>query len=170
MTPRANVFIILLTLGCACGAAGVVRPTDPDVACETDNGIFVMKPVPPGWCDEVQGVEDRIFQAFRDVAKVDDRFGSAMARTRGWRIVVNDVSHWSDGIDHFIIGQTDCPNQILFLSNNRPASGAFGHEMAHAVQACVPAEPWDLSGGAQTYYHSNWAPIFDALKKQNLRP
>lgn len=163
--------VLAVLLVCACGpSVSVYSPPTSDVACETDNGILVMSPAPVGYCDEIQGVEDRVFQAFRDVAKVDERFNSSMARTRGWKIVVNDVLFWSDGVDDFILGQTDCPNRTIYLNNNRPASSVIGHELAHAVQFCVPAEPWDLSGGIQTYYHSNWAPIYTALKKQNLRP
>lgn len=159
----------LVLLLCACGSAPV-RPAPSEIACETDNGLLVLNPVPIGWCDEVQGVEDRIFQAFRTLGEVDERFKSSMARTRGWKVVVKDAAIWDDGNGSFALGQTDCPNRTIILNNNRPASNVLGHEMAHAVQQCVPALPWDLDGGIQTYYHSNWAPIYAALQKQNLRP
>lgn len=69
--------VLVALLVCSCGpSVSVYTPPTSDVACETDNGIVVMKPVPIGWCDEVQGVEDRIFQAFRDVARVDSCAGA----------------------------------------------------------------------------------------------
>lgn len=162
-----NTKIAALALAlCACGpSVSVYSPPTSDVACETDNGILVLDPVPPGWCDEVQGVEDRIFEAFRSVVPFDERFGSSMARTRGWRVVVVDALSWGDNI----MGQTDCDNRVVYVNNNRPATSSLGHELAHAVQLCTPTQPWVLNGSVQDYYHSNWVPIFAALERAKLQ-
>lgn len=161
--------LLALLLVCACGPAVAVRPMPSDVACETDQGLLIMRPVPVGWCDEVQGVEDRIHEAFRTLGDFDPRFKSSIERTRGYKVFVSAEAIW-DTPTGPAIGQTFCDTRTIRLNNNRPASNTLGHELAHAVQGCEPTQPWDLSGGVQTYYHSNWAPIYAALKKQNLRP
>lgn len=157
--------MLVLLLLCSCAGP---MPATPGLsaACVTDNMLVVLDPAPAGWCDEVQEVEDRIFDAFREVAPYDARFGSSKARVRGWAIVVVPELSWSNTGGTNVIGQTDCDNRVVYVNNNRPAAGPLGHELAHAVENCKPLEPWDL----HDYYHSNWAPIYAALRKHNLRP
>lgn len=162
--------LLLVLLLCACGPAAPIVPDKGSVACVTDNGLFVLKPVPVGWCDEINAVEDRVYRALSTVGRYDERFKSSKERTRGWSIVVVDAEVWTDqssGVP--VVGQTSCDQRTVFVTNSRPASGALGHEIAHAVQMCMPMEPWDLSGDAQAFYHSNWGPIYEALEKAKFQ-
>lgn len=158
------------TLALLCSCAGAMpAPTGVTAACVTDNGIVILDPVPPGYCDEIQGVEDRVFEAFRSVVPYDARFGSSKARVKGWAVVVVDALVWSNAGGGNVLGQTDCDNRVIYVNNNRPATSPFGHELAHAIQNCQPTEPWVLNGNAQDYYHSNWVPIYTALEKAKLQ-
>ncbi len=154
-------FAALLLLG-ACGT--VAPPLPSNVACATKSGIQILAPAPLGFCDEIQGVEDRTLEAFKKVVPFDGRF--TQVAFPQWKIHVIDAETWVDEAGVSVVGQTYCERFTVCLNNNRPATGAFGHELAHVIQNCEPLQPWDL----KDFYHSNWGPIFKALADASLTP
>ncbi len=156
---------LILIVGCGSGE-DTSRKEDslPRVACTTERGIHILNPAPAGYCASVQDAEDRAFLAYSTLSDFDGRFATAESRTRAWSIVLVADKEWAKTAS----GMTDCDSRIIYLTDVPPLQSVIGHELAHAVQGCLPTMPFDTSG-AQPFFHSNWKTIYEALAKAGLR-
>ena len=139
--------------------------------CTTNAGIKITGgESQKGWCDTVQDVEDRTLEAFkRMVTYADDRFFAP--DLSAWSVQIYNSRSWLTPNGTSVAGLTDCYNKLMFVGSDPPAWGSFGHEMAHAIQNCEPKPPLEYDpNDPQVEHHSNWGPIYAALKDAQVSP
>lgn len=124
---------------------------------------------PEEFCQGLGAYEAKMLEAFNDpkLLAADARFKNACTLLKGWKVQLNDHTAWnyypdSSGVPETVYGLTYCDKGYSLIDNG---GTTLGHEMAHAVQRCQPVPPIDPNDPD----HSNWGPIYKALRDHGLR-
>jgi hypothetical protein len=149
-----NLLIASLVL-VACG------PLPENVRCVTTCGMQFTgwtdtHEMPEGWtCDDVQAGEDRALEFLAPVAEFDSRFENVCKAIDGWELRAHNASSW-DFFGTDAMGATPCPAALIEINWDLPSQGPLMHEIAHAVQGCIPwAHNDDITDGEDSV-HKGW--------------
>lgn len=127
----------------------------------------------PWTCSDFQTAEDKALRLFKGVR--DHRFLSEdlmCRKLKNYTIMSNPQTKWLDPYGRLnangdvieIAGLTFCPSRTIEANSNYPHKGSLMHEMAHAIQECVPIQIEDPTTDVD---HKNWKKdgIFDAIDR-----
>lgn len=153
---RAGALLCLV----ACGPSSGIPP------CRTPCGATVIGALPSqsGYCAALSEIERRTVELYSGMAAVDPRLPEVCASVHGWTIDVQPARWWLYGKAP-VAGLTYCELRTMDIGNAPADEVALPHEMAHAAQACQAMPPVDSRDPG----HSNWGPIYAALKGAGLQ-
>lgn len=145
---RYGWFVCALTL-LSCGGLS-------QNVCRTACGMVVTGA--PWSCSEVRRVERLALEKFAETA--DKRLYSCYA-LENYHVDVQRVEKWKQRPDAgFVSGETFCEFRAIKIGSEETAyKSSLAHEMAHALQQCVPLPPRE----DEDYYHSNW--VRDGIRR-----
>ncbi len=151
VTVTRRFALALATLS-ACNTPGI---------CTTPCGVQLVQ-IQAGWtCPAFTELESVTLESF--AAHVSDpAFQNSCYRLQGWNVRVEAEPDWispehvtSENPTGRVRGLTRCELGLMQVGNRSPFQSSLPHEMAHAIQACVPGD------------HENWADagIYDAINE-----
>lgn len=137
--------------------------------CITPCGILVHLPEggpDAGWtCESASYTEQYTLATFiMDVKdpRLTDGCGPFL---NGYTLTVrSSPAGWDGGTGYMVSGLTYCDLKTIELNNVPPMDGAMDHEMAHAMQNCIPRDYHPCDAGEEVGspegcgQHSDWAP------------
>ncbi len=154
---RLLAALILLLIGC--GSSNSTE--DGGTTCVTPCGVTYYGLQGVWTCAQVRAVELVTLSAFtKYVPKYQPGFWDTCGSLRGWSLAIQPTASWVSPAHvteanpkGIISGVTYCDGRWMYAGNGPPHESAIPHEMAHAIQRCVPV------------FHENWsdAGIWEAL-------